>query len=136
MSNPLIKALTNLRTLRSISREMSIEQIEEASIKLNAVLAERKEEAEAEYLEKKEKEDKINSFVELLKSEGIDSETLIQAINGKSRPVKVRAKREPQYEYETDEGIRKTWTGQGRTPSAIQNEINSGNKTLEDFKIK
>jgi DNA-binding protein H-NS len=42
--------------------------------------------------------------------------------------------REPKYQYE-ENGVVKTWTGQGRTPKAIADQLTEG-FDLSDFLIK
>ncbi|WP_234919388.1 H-NS family nucleoid-associated regulatory protein, partial [Aeromonas veronii] len=44
-----------------------------------------------------------------------------------------RAPRPAKYRYQ-DNGVEKTWTGQGRMPSAIASAVAAG-KSLEDFAI-
>ncbi|TNH13381.1 DNA-binding protein H-NS-like protein, partial [Testudinibacter sp. TR-2022] len=47
---------------------------------------------------------------------------------------KKRSQRPAKYRYTDEKGAQKTWTGQGRTPKAIQAALDSG-KTLSDFEI-
>lgn len=45
-----------------------------------------------------------------------------------------RQVRSAKYKYVDDNGVEKTWTGQGRTPSVIQKALDGG-KTLDYFAL-
>lgn len=123
----LMKVLLNLRSLRAISREMTLEQLQEGLDKLTQVVNERAQEEEQLRAENREKEEKLETYRQLLIADGIDPEELIQAIN--SSPKKQTRKPRPaKYRY-TENGEEKTWTGQGRTPKFLVD------KNLEDYLI-
>lgn len=132
----LTKTLLNIRSLRAFSRELTLEQLEEALDKLKLVVEERTEQEAKEQAEAAEQKAKLDAIATQISSEGIDIEALISALSGqnKAKPVAKRTPRPAKYEYIDASGERKTWTGQGRTPSAIQEELDQG-KTLEDFII-
>ncbi|USD64356.1 H-NS family nucleoid-associated regulatory protein [Vibrio sp. SCSIO 43136] len=132
----ITKTLLNIRSLRAFARELSFDTLEEMHEKLSIVVEERREAAEAERAAQAEKEAKLAEYAELIAKEGIDLEDLIAAMSGSDK-TKAKKKREPRpakYEYTVD-GERKTWTGQGRTPSAIQAELDKGVE-LDSFLIK
>ncbi|WP_159654400.1 H-NS family histone-like protein [Vibrio atypicus] len=135
----LTKTLLNIRSLRAFGRELTLEQLEEALDKLTIVVAERKEAEEEERAAAAEQEAKLSAIAEQIAKDGIDVEALISALAGESKgKAKVKSKRAPRpakYEYADANGETKTWTGQGRTPSAIQEQLDAG-KSLEDFLIK
>ncbi|WP_114766270.1 H-NS family nucleoid-associated regulatory protein [Vibrio rhodolitus] len=131
----LTKTLLNIRSLRAYSRELTLEQLEEALEKLTLVVTERKEVEEEERAARAEQEAKLAAIAEQIAKDGIDVDALISALAGETK-TKTKPKRAPRpakYKY-LDNGEEKTWTGQGRTPSAIQAELDSG-KSLEDFLI-
>ncbi|GAK84362.1 DNA-binding protein H-NS [Vibrio ponticus] len=131
----LTKTLLNIRSLRAYSRELTLEQLEEALEKLTLVVTERKEVEEEERAARAEQEAKLAAIAEQIAKDGIDVDALISALAGETK-TKTKSKRAPRpakYKY-LDNGEEKTWTGQGRTPSAIQAELDSG-KSLEDFLI-
>ena len=73
---------------------------------------------------------------EKIAQDGIDVEALISALSGETK-TKAKSKRAPRpakYKYIDTNGQEKTWTGQGRTPSAIQEQLDAG-KSLDDFLI-
>ncbi|WP_260258737.1 H-NS family histone-like protein [Vibrio intestinalis] len=132
----LTKTLLNIRSLRAFSRELTLEQLEEALEKLTMVVSERKEAEEAEKAERAEQEAKLAAIAEQISKDGIDVDALINALSGEKQ-TKVKAKRAPRpakYKYVDPNGEEKTWTGQGRTPSAIQTQLDAG-KSLDDFLI-
>jgi len=132
----LTKTLLNIRSLRAFSRELTLEQLEEALEKLTIVVSERQEAEEEERAAAAEQEAKLAAIAEQISKDGIDVEALISALSGetKTRTKSKRAPRPAKYKYVDATGEEKTWTGQGRTPSAIQEQLDAG-KSLEDFLI-
>jgi len=132
----LTKTLLNIRSLRAFSRELTFEQLEEALEKLTIIVEERRSAAEEEKAALVEREAKLAEYAQMIAKDGIDVADLISALSGESK-TKTRKKREPRpakYKYVDATGEEKTWTGQGRTPSTIQTQLDSG-KSLEDFLI-
>lgn len=77
-----LKVLLNLRSLRAVARELTLEQLQEALEKLQAVVTEREEsEAEARAAEK-EREEKLEKYREMLINDGIDPEELLATLGG------------------------------------------------------
>ncbi|MFH0256513.1 H-NS family nucleoid-associated regulatory protein [Vibrio rumoiensis] len=138
MSEIKKSALLNIRSLRAFTRdEFTLAEVEELLEKLTTVVAERKEAEEQELAEQAEREAKLAEYAKMIAKDGIDLEDLISAMSGGESKSKARKKRQPRpakYEY-TLNGERKTWTGQGRTPSAIQEALDAG-KSIDDFLIK
>ena len=132
----LTKTLLDIRSLRAFSRELTLEQLEEALDKLTIVVQERKEAEEADRVAQAEQEAKLAAIAEQIAQDGIDVNALISALSGETK-TKTKSKRAPRpakYKYVDTTGEEKTWTGQGRTPSAIQEQLNAG-KSLDDFLI-
>ncbi|PIB16495.1 H-NS family nucleoid-associated regulatory protein [Vibrio rotiferianus] len=134
----LTKTLLNIRSLRAFSRELTLEQLEEALDKLTIVVQERKEAEEADRAAQAEQEAKLAAIAEQIAQDGIDVNALISALSGETKTkTKTKSKRAPRpakYKYVDTTGEEKTWTGQGRTPSAIQEQLDAG-KSLDDFLI-
>jgi len=133
----ITKTLLNIRSLRAFSRDLTLEQLEEALDKLTTVVEERRESEEQEKAVIAEQEAKLAAIAEQIANDGIDVEALISALAGETKSkAKAKGKRAPRpakYKY-TLNGVEKTWTGQGRTPSAIQKALDEG-KSLEEFEI-
>ncbi|MDA0382934.1 H-NS family nucleoid-associated regulatory protein [Vibrio owensii] len=130
----MLKTLINVRLLRKFSRELTLEQLEEALDKLTVVVLERREYEKAERAALAEKEAKLEKVAKQIAQNGIDVEALLDALAGQSASKNKRGKRPEKYCY-IDNGKEKTWTGQGRTPSAIQVQLDAG-KSIDDFLIQ
>ncbi|QJT37026.1 transcriptional regulator (plasmid) [Aeromonas media] len=130
----VIKVITNIRSLRAALRELTIEQLEEAKEKFDAIYKERIDEHNAQLEEAKEHQRKLDEYAELLKSAGIDPRELINESAPTVEKRAQRAPRPPKYQY-TENGENKTWTGQGRMPKAIAEAVEAGSD-LNDFLIK
>lgn len=129
----ILKKLTNLRSVRAMGKELSIEILERITNNFNTVIEERMVEDESKRLEEESRKAKIEEYLEKLKGDGIDVTDLV----GATPHAKIKQPRQakpPKYKYTNSDGEEKTWTGQGRTPSAIQEQIDQG-KSLEDFLI-
>lgn len=132
----LLKTLSNIRSLRVLAREVSLEQLESCLEKLTFVVEEKRESVKAQELENQKRLDNLKKYKELLEEDGISAEELAQLLSGFVPAVKKRdgrAARPAKYKF-LDNGIEKTWTGQGRTPKALQQQLDSG-KSLQDFEI-
>ncbi len=134
----MLKTLLNIRSLRAYSRELTLEQLEEALDKLTTVVIERQESEEAEQAALAKQNEKLEEIATQIAQDGIDVEALIEALAGqpksKTKGTK-RPSRPAKYRYIDGNGKEKTWTGQGRTPSAIQTQLDAG-KSLDEFLIE
>lgn len=134
--NEFLKVLLNIRSLRAACRELTLEQLEEGLEKLSAIVAERQQDEAADRQAREEHQRKINEYTEMLKAAGIDPAELVGTVaNEPAKAVKKgkRAPRPAKYRY-LDNGVEKTWTGQGRMPSAIAKAVAEG-KSIEEFAI-
>lgn len=133
----LTKTLLNIRSLRAFSRELTLEQLDEALQKFSLVVAERREQEDAEAEARQAQEAQLAEIADKIAASGVDVEALFTALSGvsKSKANKgKRALRPAKYKYTESNGEEKTWTGQGRTPSVIQQALDAG-RSLEDFSI-
>ena len=133
--NEFLKVLLNIRSLRVTCRELTLEQLEEGLEKLSAVVAERQQDESAERQAREEHQKKIAEYAEMLKAAGIDPAELVTtaAIDSPKASKGKRAPRPAKYRY-LDNGVEKTWTGQGRMPSVIAKAVAEG-KSVEEFAI-
>ncbi len=132
----LTKTLLNIRSLRAFSRELTLEQLEDALAKLTTVVEERRISDEEERREREEQEAKLAQIADQIEKDGIDVNALIRALSGETKAKPKRTQRPAKYKYVDHGGEEKTWTGQGRTPAAIQEKLDTGSHTLDDFLIK
>ncbi|OAN18467.1 transcriptional regulator [Photobacterium jeanii] len=128
-----LKALLNLRSLRALAREYTLEQLQEGLEKLQTVVSEREESEAEDRAKEKEREEKLNQYREMLLADGIDPEELLNSLGGKAPKAK-RPARPAKYKFIDENGQEKTWTGQGRTPSALKAALDEG-RSLEEFEI-
>ena len=130
------RTISNIRSLRAAARELTTEQLEEALDRLTDVVEERREADEAQADAMAEQEAKLAAAAEQIAQMGLDVDMLISALAGesKSKGKSKRAPRPAKYKYLDHDGAEKTWTGQGRTPSAMQEQLDAG-KSLDDFLI-
>lgn len=133
--NEQLKTLLNLRSLRSYSRDLSLEQLEEAFEKLMTVVDERQNAEAQEQAEKAEQQAKLAALTSQISKDGIDIQALLNTLSGDTKKKVKRAPRPAKYKYVDSSGTEKTWTGQGRVPSAIQIQLDS-EKSLDEFLIK
>ncbi len=134
--NEFLKVLLNIRSLRAACRELTLEQLEEGLEKLSAIVTERQQDEAADRQAREEHQRKINEYTEMLKAAGIDPAELVGTVANEPAKAAKKGKRAPRpakYRY-LDNGIEKTWTGQGRMPSAIAKAVAEG-KSIEEFAI-
>ncbi|PNL93439.1 DNA-binding protein H-NS-like protein [Aggregatibacter aphrophilus] len=129
----VLKVLTNIRSLRVIARDLALEQLESILEKIQLVVAEKKEELLKVQQEENNRQERIAKYKELLKQEGITTDELAEIL-GSNVVRKKRESRPAKYQYVDENGVTKTWTGQGRTPKAIQVQLDKG-KSLSSFEI-
>ncbi len=126
------RVFLNARSLRAITRELTLEQLNEGFEKLKTIVEERSENDAEVRAQQEERQRKIREYKELLKSEGIELTELLQSEDTPKQNK--RAPRPAKYRFTDLNGQEQTWTGQGRMPLPIKNAIESG-KSLEDFLI-
>ncbi|MGQ0286130.1 H-NS family histone-like protein [Pasteurellaceae bacterium 22721_9_1] len=130
----LIKSLNNLHSLRALLEQVDLKQAESILAKFQRVVEEKRQAEETNLLKQKEREELIKKYREELKQQGISlSELNLDSVSQK-QPRKARQPLPAKYKYVDEQGNEKYWTGQGRTPKAIQKALDSG-KTLDAFKI-
>ncbi len=127
-----LKVLLNIRSLRAALRELSLEQVKEAHEKIEVIYLERLEQAEKEQAVNAERQQKLAEFQAMLAQAGIDPTELVGSAPAAATTAK-RAPRPPKYRY-VDNGQEHTWTGQGRTPKYLAQQLEQG-RQLDEFLI-
>ncbi|WP_130943239.1 DNA-binding protein StpA [Klebsiella quasipneumoniae] len=130
----MLQKLNNIRSLRAMSREFSIDVLEEMLEKLRVVTEEKRSEQHSTLQQQAEYQEKINTWLELMIADGITPDELVTQNAGPSKAVKKRQPRPAKYRLSDFSGAQKTWTGQGRMPKPIARAIKAG-ATLESFLI-
>lgn len=130
-----LNILTHGRRLKAAVKDLTVQELEEVSDKLNKVIDDRREE-EAELLKiEAEKRRKIAELRKAMDDAGIDVAELVgDTVIATPRKRVKRAPKPPKYEIHVN-GERVTWTGQGRMPNALKQAVDQG-KSLDSFLIK
>ena len=132
--NEFLKVLLNVRSLRAAMRELSLDQVKEAHEKIEAIYLERLELAEKEQAAQAEHQQKLAEFQAMLADAGIDPAELVGSAPAVATSTKAkRAPRPPKYRY-VENGQERTWTGQGRTPKFLAEQLEQG-RQLDEFLI-
>ncbi|WP_045853555.1 H-NS family histone-like protein [Raoultella terrigena] len=127
--NTIQEALTSKRTLKKFLSECDFIFLSALNEQITAALTERKAEHEAQEQQRKERDVKRLELMELIKAEGFSPEELASVHTSTTA-----AKRKPKYQY-IEGGMTKYWSGVGRVPVVIQQELDAG-KPLESFLIR
>ena len=130
----LLEKLNNIRSLRAMSREFSIDVLEDMLAKLRTVTEEKRAEEQAAQAQQAEYQEKINTWLELMTADGITPEELVGHATATSKGGKKRQPRPAKYRFTDHTGAEKTWTGQGRRPKPLAKAVAEG-KSLESFLI-
>lgn len=123
----------NIRSLRAVLREFSLEQLKEAHEKIELIYLERLELAEKEQAAQAEHQQKLAEFQAMLAQVGIDPTELVGSAPAATAGKVKRAPRPPKYSY-VDNGQEHTWTGQGHMPKYLAQQIEQG-RQLDDSLI-
>ncbi|MDV3315269.1 H-NS family nucleoid-associated regulatory protein, partial [Salmonella enterica] len=102
--------------------------LEMLSARISAALDEKRAEHIEQEKLRRQREEKRNELLALIESEGFSPTELVS-----TSPAKKSAKRKAKYQY-FENGVHKTWSGVGRVPVVIQQELDAG-KPLESFLI-
>ena len=113
MSSMLHK-LNNIRSLRALSREFSIDVLEEMLEKLRIVTEEKRTQQQQAAQQQAEYQEKVNTWLELMRADGISPDELVADI----QPPKAGGKKRQQ----------------GRMPKPIAEAVAQG-KSLDSFLI-
>jgi len=129
--NDFLRIITHARRFKSAVKELGVEQLEEVKIKLQKIIDDRIAEEKAAEVENAERNEKIRKLRELLATEGIEPDELL---DGSSERQGRKAVRQPKYEIWNEAGEHITWTGQGRMPNVFKSRIEAG-ESLDTFLI-
>ncbi|CAG9297149.1 H-NS family histone-like protein [Celerinatantimonas diazotrophica] len=131
-----LKTFLNARSLKAATKELSLEQMEETLGKLEAIVQERRDIEQTRQAQEQAKLEKLKQYKEMMEQDGIDPSELVEVFESKAATPgrRKRAPLPPKYRY-IEDGVEKTWTGQGRTPAVIQHAIDNEGKSKDDFLI-
>lgn len=126
------KQLSSLRKLKALLKNLEIDDdlLFKVSDNFDIVAKARSKEIEEENRQALERQVKIERAIAQLESNGIPREDLLDFLKDNTLAGGPR----PKYAYYQGSQY-KTWTGQGRIPTPMQEQIDSGEKTITDFLI-
>lgn len=114
----MLQSLNNIRTLRAMAREFSIDVLEEMLEKFRVVTKERREEEEQQQRELAERREKISTGLELMKADGINPEELLGNSSAAAPRAGKNASRVRRNINSSMLTVKLKLDGQGRTPKA------------------
>lgn len=129
--NDFLRIITHARRFKSAVKELGVEQLEEVKSKLQKIIDDRIAEEKAAEVENAERNEKIRRIREMLVTEGIEPDELL---DGSAEKHGRKAMRQPKYEIWNEAGEHVTWTGQGRMPNVFKARIETG-ESLDTFLI-
>ena len=122
-----LKIATNRNSLKSLTKDFYIDELEKFSNNLNIIINQRKELEEKLREQNKEKIQKIEEIKSLLAKQGLNIEDLIgDPISNIKKPIKVKKKLPPKYKLTDLDGNTHEWTGRGLAPKAFKEHFNRG----------
>lgn len=122
-----LKIATNRNSLKSLTKDFYIDELEKFSNNLNIIINQRKELEDKLREQNKEKIQKIEEIKSLLAEQGLNIEDLIgDPISNIKKPIKVKKKLPPKYKLTDLDGNTHEWTGRGLTPKAFKEHFNRG----------
>ena len=127
-----IGILTHGRRFKAAIKELSIDDLNELSGKLEKIISERASQAEAETAAIADRNTKIDEIRKQMEAVGLSIDDL-GSTAVKAAPKK-RAPRPAKYTIVDVNGETITWTGQGRIPTVFKNELDRG-RSMDDFLI-
>ncbi|EHW5331736.1 H-NS family nucleoid-associated regulatory protein [Vibrio cholerae] len=128
--------LTNKRSFNAFIKTVDLVWLKDFQERIKTAINELEQEAETKKLEELERQERLNELMKLIQDEGFDIADILAAKSGVETQPKTRSKAEPKYQYTGENGEPKTWTGRGRMPLEIAQQIEKGGKVLDDFLIQ
>jgi DNA-binding protein H-NS len=119
-----LKLATNRNSLKSLTKDFHIDELERFSLNLNIIIKQRKEQ-ELKCIEKnKEKKQKIENIKLLLVEQGLSINDLMT--DPLHQVKKVKTKLTPKYRLVNLDGTTHEWTGRGLPPKAFKQHFDRG----------
>ena len=94
----MLKNLNNIRSLRAMAREFSVDVLEDMLEKFRVVTKERRDEEEQLQRQRAEQQAKINALLAQMQADGISPEELLSITPATARSVKKRQPRPAKYQ--------------------------------------
>ena len=132
-----IKIALNRNSLRALTKDFYIDELEKFSNNLSIIINQRKEQKEKLKEKNREKIQKIENIRSLLAEQGLSINDLLNdPIVNIIKPRKSKAKLPPKYRLTDLEGNMHEWTGRGLTPKVFKEHFDRGHSKESCLIIK
>ena len=122
-----LKLVTNRNSLKSLTKDFYIDELERVSLNLNIIIEQRKEQELKRKEKNKEKIQKIENIKLLLAEQGLSiNDLLADPLHQAQKPIKVKTKLPPKYRLVDLDGTTHEWTGRGLAPKAFKQHFDRG----------
>lgn len=136
MLEEIKSAISNIRQLRAIAKDVNSEWLLEVREKLDMVIQEKKDEEELAQLEAREREEKIAKLKAYIANELNESpESLLGELTGQPKKETKTSTVKPKYRYTDEKGVTRTWTGRGKKPKFFAEKIEQG-ESIDQYLIE
>jgi DNA-binding protein H-NS len=120
-----LKLVTNRNSLKSLTKNFHMDELEKFSSNLTIVIEQRKIQEEVLIEKHKEKIKKIEEIKSLLAEQGLGIDDLIgDPLHHILKPIKAKKKLPPKYRLVDLDGTIHEWTGRGIAPKSFQQYFN------------
>jgi DNA-binding protein H-NS len=120
-----LKLTTNRNSLKSLTKDFYIDELERFYLNLNIIIKQRKEQELKRQEKNKEKTKKIENIKLLLAEQGLSiNDLMADPLHQAQKPIK--AKLPPKYKLVDLDGTTHEWTGRGLTPKAFKQYFDKG----------
>ena len=122
-----LKLATNRNSLKSLTKDFYINELEKFSLNLNIIIKQRKEQELKRKEKNKEKIQKIENIKLLLAEQGLSiNDLMADPLHQAQKSIKVKTKLPPKYRLVDLDGTTHEWTGRGLTPKVFKQYFDKG----------
>ena len=122
-----LKLATNRNSLKSLTKDFYINELEKFSLNLNIIIEQRKEQELKRKEKNKEKIQKIENIKLLLAEQGLSiNDLMADPLYQAQKPIKAKTKLLPKYRLVDLDGTTHEWTGRGLTPKVFKQYFDKG----------
>jgi len=122
-----LKLVTNRNSLKSLTKDFYIDELERFTLNLNVIIKQRKEQELKRKEKNKEKIQKIENIKLLLAEQGLSINDLMDdPLHQAKKPIKAKTKLPPKYRLVDLDGTTHEWTGRGLPPKAFKQHFDRG----------
>ena len=122
-----LKLVTNRNSLKSLTKDFYIDELEKFSLNLNIIIEQRKEQELKRKEKNKEKIQKIENIKLLLAEQGLSiNDLMADPLHQGQKPIKAKTKLPPKYRLVDLDGAIHEWTGRGLPPKAFKQHFDRG----------